>query len=114
MEGGDSVNDIITNTVMELGLNIAASAIWDVIKQYFNLTHVPTQEGIVLLLANKFGSQISTDQAKILAHRIFEAKVSNGAQIRLGEGIYQGGGSSIAVGKGAGIVISGDASIKAT
>lgn len=108
------MNDVIANAIGQLGLGVASNAIWHVAEKYFSSTNVPTQKGMIQLLATEFGSQISTEQSIFLASKIFEAKVTNGAQINMREGIYQGGGSSIVVGKGAGITMSGNASIKAT
>lgn len=93
------MNDVINSAIAQLGLNIGANVVWDVAKQYLNLTSNPTRQGMVQVLANNFGSTISTDQAVFLAEKILEVKSSNGAQIKLGEGLYNGGGSSIAIGK---------------
>lgn len=47
------MNDLITTTVAQLGLNIAANAIWDVTRQYFSSTKNPTEEGMIQIWADK-------------------------------------------------------------
>lgn len=108
----DPIKTIINSALGQIGSKIGGK-VYDSISNYLNSSNKPTQEGIIELLATDFGSQITTDNAVILAGKLFEARTKNGAEVNLGDGVYGGGGSAIAINGGL-IKIVGNASIKAS
>lgn len=74
------LEDLLT----QLGLNISASLVYDVIKNYFHETKDPTVEGLKATLA----SRLDITEAKIISNNIIEFLAQNGDITISGTQIY--------------------------
>lgn len=98
--------------LLNLIISTVGSVLGNKISSYLDLEQNPTKEGIMSIISENYGSEISAEKASIEADKILNIITKNGGKISLGEGEYKGGGSSIKMGDGANIEMNGDAEIR--